>query len=391
MYFIADVGSGKNGVVLNGRVLEVCTFVEEKYNTDAFEAACDFCKKMCDNKRLPKKPIYGGNDWYCNYGSNSYKKIIEHTKRIAECANGLENRPYMVVDDGWQLCNHNIDGEETYYNGGPWSYPNRRFGDMKALAEEIKSYDVLPGIWFRPLYTIESLPLDIMLRQNGIRYTLDPSVKETLEIVKKDVTTIKSWGYKLIKHDFSTFDIFGKNGYCIDENTTDELEFKDKTRTTAEIIKDFYKTIRDAAGDDVILIGCNTLSHLSAGYFEIQRTGDDTSGIEWARTKKMGVNTLAFRMCQHNNFYAHDADCVGITTEIDWNKNKQWLDVLAKSATPLFVSIADDAFPDEVKSAITEAFKIASENTIISRPVDWIENKTPQEWISAFGEDEYDF
>ena len=149
--------------------------------------------------------------------------------------------------------------------------------------------------------------------------------------------------------------------------------------------------IRQELLDDVVLIGCNTLSHLSAGYFEIQRTGDDTSGIEWARTKKMGVNTLAFRMCQHNTFYAHDADCVGITTEIDWNKNKQWLDVLAKSATPLFVSIADDAFSDEVKSAITEAFKIASVNTTISRPVDWIENKTPQEWISAFGRDEYDF
>ncbi len=391
VYFIADIGSGKNGLELKEKKLEVCTFVEKEYEIDPFEATCDFCEKMCGTKVLPKQPVYGGNDWYCNYGNNSYEKIINHTKKIAECAKGLKNRPYMVIDDGWQLCHHNIEAEDTYYNGGPWSYPNRRFGDMKALADEIKSYDVLPGIWFRPLYTVESLPVDMMLRQNGIRYTLDPSMPEALDIVRKDVKTIKSWGYKLIKHDFSTFDIFGKYGFDMDENITDEIEFSDKTQTTAQIIKNFYKTIREAAGDDVLIIGCNTISHIAAGYFEIQRTGDDTSGFEWERTKKMGINTLAFRMCQHNAFYAHDADCVGITTEISWDKNREWLDVLSKSGTPLFVSIAEDAFSDEIKEDITKAFKIASENTIISKPVDWFTSKTPKKWLTAFGEDEYNF
>ena len=44
----------------------------------------------------------------------------------------------------------------------------------------------------------------------------------------------------------------------------------------------------------------------------LNRTGDDTSGRIWERTRRMGVNTLAFRLPQHNTFYHIDADCVGI-------------------------------------------------------------------------------
>ena len=70
------------------------------------------------------------------------------------------------------------------------------------------------------------------------------------------------------------------------------------------------------AGDKIAIIGCNTVSHLTAGLFEVYRSGDDTSGREWERTVKMGVNTLAFRLPQHNKMYCVDGDCVGITTII---------------------------------------------------------------------------
>ena len=88
------------------------------------------------------------------------------------------------------------------------------------------------------------------------------------------------------------------------------------SRTTAEVVEDLYRTIRVAAADSLV-IGCNTVSHLSAGHFEICRIGDDTSGTEWPRTRKMGVNTLAFRGVQHGAFYVADADCVGVrATEV---------------------------------------------------------------------------
>ena len=378
---IVDLRNGKNPLALKGRRIEACQMVTETYEGDAFDALCAFCKVMCDDAKLLTGPIYGGNDWYCNYGDSSAEKILRHTQRIVECAPKDGPKPYMVIDDGWQVCARCT---------GPWYTGNQLFGDMGVLAKQIEGMGAIPGIWVRPLRTVEMIPQDwVLTRQDDYAFLMDPSVPEVLDKVAEDITRIRNWGYKLIKHDFTTGDTFGLWGFEMTDDYVSQKEFADKTKTTAEIIKNLYQTIRDAAGDDIAIIGCNTISHLSAGYFEIQRTGDDTSGVDWARTKKYGINTLAFRMPQHNAFYAADADCVGITRKLDWNINRRWLDVLAKSGTPLFISIGDDAFTDEVKADITAAFKLAVSCETVSRPVDWMENIIPEVWDSIFGRDTY--
>ena len=128
----------------------------------------------------------------------------------------------------------------------------------------------------------------------------------------------------MVKFDFTSFDIFGKWGFEMLKDgamTAENWNMYDKSKTNAEIVLHLYKTIREAAGE-MYIIGCNTFSHLSAGLFELNRVGDDTSGNEWARTKKMGVNTLAFRGIQQGIFYASDGDCVGLTSKVPWAKNK---------------------------------------------------------------------
>ena len=386
-----DVRNGLAPLQIDGE-LSLCTLCFSEYTCDAFDAICDFCKKMCDDPRIPKRQIFGGNDWYCNYGDNSFDKILTHTKRIVECSKKCSEKPFMVIDDGWELLHHQSENDDEYYNGGPWRYANDNFGDMKKMAEAIENEGAIPGIWLRPLWTVEKNPKEYLLKSKGIKDTLDPSHPEVLKLIKRDIETLKNWGYKLIKHDFTSYDIFGFWGFEMTEDIfRDKIEFYDKTKTTAQIIKNLYMAIRDAAGDDVLIMGCNTMSHLSAGIFDIQRTGDDTSGLDFERTKKYGINTLAFRMCQHNAFYAVDADCVGITKNIDWKTNKKWLDVLSKSGTPLFVSIAEDCYTNEIKHDIMAAMEKADKNNKISRPLDWFETKMPKRWQSSFGIDEYEW
>lgn len=385
-----DVRNGSRGLELHGRCLLLCELVTGEWDTDAFSAMCLFCEAMCGQIRPVNAHIYGGNDWYCNYGDNSFEKILLHTKRIVECAKGCLFRPYMVVDDGWELAYHPGNDEFSGYNGGPWKYCNGKFGDMRKLAEAISAEGAIPGIWMRPLETVEYVPSEYALKKNGVTAILDPSHPKALEMIKEDIRTLASWGYKLIKHDFSTFDLWGKWGFEVtDELQLEGMEFYDSGKTTAQIIKELYLAIREAAGDDVLIMGCNTFSHLSAGIFEIQRTGDDTSGRDWSRTKKMGVNTLAFRLPQHKRFYLADADCVGITNEIPWEKNRQWLDVLAKSGTPLFVSIAEDAYSEEVKKGVSDAFRKSCQAAEASTPLDWMETDSPACWESVFGKDCY--
>ena len=394
-----DVRNGKNPIILGGRELETCEIVTNEYECEAFDALCDFTKLLCDNPRKVQGPIYGGNDWYCNYSKNSHAKIVQMAERIAECAGvGIEGSPaskqtpFMVIDDGWQIAHKSTrKGDEYSYNGGPWDICNKNFDSMAETAKAISDLGVKPGIWFRPLLTRSEFPEEYLLWYDKIENgsMLDPSHPEVLKLVSEDVKRICSWGYKLIKHDFSTYDITLKWGAAMKEEFEARADFYDKTKTTAEIIKNFYKVIRTSAYDDVLIMGCNTVSHLSAGVFDIQRTGDDTSGFEWERVKNYGVNTLAFRLPQHENFYQADADCVGITTAMDWNKNRMWLDVLAKSATPLFVSIGEDAYSDDVKRDITKAFKDITDAKKTSRPLDFEENSIPEKWESDFGTDEY--
>ena len=129
----------------------------------------------------------------------------------------------------------------------------------------------------------------------------------------------------------------------------------------------------------MLIIGCNTVSHLIAGLAQIARTGDDTSGKDWERTKKMGVNTLAFRLAQNKKFYLVDADCVGILAEcIPWEKNRRWLGLLAKSDSALFVS-APAEISEEKKADISAAFaEVQTPHGL--RPVDRYENRTPEVW-----------
>ena len=140
--------------------------------------------------------------------------------------------------------------------------------------------------------------------------------------------------------------------------TYGEWKFHDRTRTTAEIYVDFCKAILDATEGKAYILGCNCVSHLTAGLCHINRIGDDTSGVDFNRTRRMGVNTLAFRLPQNGKFYMVDANCAGfIKGRIPFALNKEWVTLLAKSGTPLFISAPNGAFTDEEFAYMQEMLK----------------------------------
>ena len=134
-------------------------------------------------------------------------------------------------------------------------------------------------------------------------------------------------------------------------------------------------------GKTANILGCNCVSHLTAGLCQINRIGDDTSGVDFDRTRRMGVNTLAFRLPQNGKFYMVDADCAGfIKGMIPFSLNKEWVTLLAKSGTPLFISAPNGAFTDEEFAYMQEMYKIASEQKNVAIPLDWQYNATPAKW-----------
>ncbi len=368
---LVDCRNGGCGVELNGRKLHLATFVYKKYTSaDVFPNLHDYCKTLCNSPILPKERVYGGNNWYYAYGKSSFEEIVSDAKVQVELAEGIENRPFEVIDDCWQI--HSCEG--------PW-VPNEKFEDMKKLADEIRAVGARPGIWVRLLHNrAEAITEDMRIFRAGKRRYLDPTHPDVKAYIKADIERIRDWGYELLKHDFTTVDLFGDWGKDLDATITktDDWHFYDRSKTNAEIVLDLYRLIKDSAGD-MYIIGCNTVSHLCAGLVHLNRTGDDTSGREWDRTKKMGVNTLAFRLAQNEAFYMCDADCVGILGDsIPWEKNKQWLHLLSYSNTPLFVS-CNNNITEEQKTDLAKAYNEFQKIHSI-RPVDVFENRTPLKW-----------
>ncbi|MBM7567105.1 hypothetical protein [Paenibacillus sacheonensis] len=375
--FTADVMNGSEGVRLGSRKLPVAELLHDAgvEGDSAFAAAQRFCRLMCENPIMPKQPVYGGNNWYYAYGNSSTEEILADSRFMSSLSSNAENRPYMVIDDGWQL----VSGGGAC-NGGPW-VGNAKFPDMERLIGDMKEIGVKPGIWSRPLLTAEEVPAEWVRYAGSGGQVLDPSQPDVLQHIRASVETMAGWGIDLLKHDFTSFDLIGQWGFTMKSRPNAlQQPFRDRSRTTAEITLALYRTIAEASGHADI-IGCNTFSHLSAGLFGIQRTGDDTSGKWWERTRYMGVNTLAFRMHQHGTFYSHDADCLGLTKDVPWSLNEQWLRVLAGSGTPLFVSADPSIVTKEQERAIRQAFELAAQPLPVAEPLDWLHNTCPSRWL----------
>lgn len=379
MTLFLDVRCGGSGVNLKGRVIKLADVIAcEMRDCTSFEAMQEFCGQMCEDPILPKYSVYGSNNWYYAYGKSSESEILADCDYILNLTKDIENKPYMVIDDCWQE-HHRLNE----YNGGPWTKGNEKFPDMKALAEKLVQKGVRPGIWVRLLLNEdENIKNEWRLSHNNC---IDPTNPEALNYIKEDIKRICNWGYTLIKHDFSTFDLFGKWGFQMSPLVTDDgWHFYDDSLTSAEVVKLLYKAILDASVEasngETLILGCNTIGHLGAGYMHINRTGDDTSGVIWERTRFMGVNTLAFRLPQHGKFYEIDADCVGIDGGISWSMNKQWADVLAQSGTPLFISVRPNILDETEKQELHEILKVASKQEHHVIPVDWEETTCPEHW-----------
>jgi alpha-galactosidase len=342
-----------------------------------------FCRLLCPAPRLPSAPVCGNNNWYYAYGHGfDHTAMRRDALFLSDLAGSHPNRPYCVIDAGWS--------PGSACPGGPWTAGDAvRFPDMPGVATSIKKLGVRPGIWMRPTaLTIVDDPHRLRAGPcNSAEKPLDLTLPENLSLIHDDVARIHGWGYELIKHDFSTYDIFGRWGLEMGAELTDAgWHFADQTLTNAEIILRLYQTLRSAAGDSVLL-GCNTIGHLGAGLFEIQRTGDDTSGHVWERTRRMGINTLACRLPQQGAFFACDADCAAHTAHTPWEFDRQYLDLVARSGTALFISVD----PRTVSPDQTAAFRAALQTALSGgtpggcEPLDWLHTTVPRTW--RFGKD----
>jgi hypothetical protein len=372
-----NVTNGGSGVELGQQALTMATIVTRRGadGEDAVDSVAAFCRAMCARTTRPISPVYGANDWCYSYGQSSAESILRDTEFIVEVSPASGVRPFSVIDGGW--------------TNGTASWP-----DMGKLAGEIKQRNARPGIWVRPLEAPDNADQGLLLpgarfgkrKDRASESAYDPTVPDAREKIRAKLREAVEWGYEMVKHDYSTYDLLGQWGFEMGpQPTLPDWSLHDRSRTNAEVIAGLYALIREAVGDRVVVDGCNTVGHLGQGIFDLQRIGDDTSGHQWERTRRMGVNTLSFRLPQNRTFFTVDPDLVGLTEAIPWEFNRQWLDLLARSGAATIVSAAPSKRGKEQRAALREAFQIAAAGGASSKPVDWMETSTPEHWRATNG------
>ena len=375
MELVLDCRAGSRPVRLNGRTLEACRLVSRRGEAgeSAFVAGRAFCRVMCPKPRLPREPVYGYNDWYCAYGRNTATNFLADAAYVCSLVKDEKVRPYVVVDDGWQA---NESTSHPVAPGTRWKGVNARWGmPMDELARRVKAMNAHPGLWYRPF-------LPDVGAAKGI--PMDPTDPELPGRIREEMKRFADWGFELVKIDFITHEWCGTWGFAYGDSPIMKTvpAWKDESRTTAEVVKGLYQAMRDGVGDRALIIGCNALDHFAAGLFELQRTGDDTSGKEWDRTRRMGPNTLGVRAIHDRTFYVADGDCFGLVSAeaVPWRLNAQWLDLLSRSGTALFVSWKRQLTTPEIAVALEAALRRAARVQPTGEPLDWLSTPRPVRW-----------
>ncbi|MBW8745977.1 MAG: hypothetical protein JF584_00235, partial [Acidobacteria bacterium] len=222
-----DVRNGGDGVNLGSRVLKAATLVARRGNGGESipNVLSAFCRTMCPSPRLPKTTVYGSNDWYYAYGKNTAEGILRDADLVAALALSNGPKPFAIVDDGWQ-------NKQT-------------FPDMAALTAQIRAKGIRPGLWIRPLQAHTGADRKLLLpdvrfgrhreRFNDLAY--DPTIPEAREAALNTMREAVRWGNDLVKHDFSTYELFGGWGSEMGPSmTTGSWHFNDRSLTNAEIV-----------------------------------------------------------------------------------------------------------------------------------------------------------
>lgn len=384
-----DVRNGGNGVELNEPLTAAIVCSRRGIEGESAYGACrEFCKIMCESPKQLKQPVFGVNNWYWAYGMTKYVTVMEEAQYLSDLASDALCKPYMVIDDGWQPLRYKNNW--GYYIGGPWDGCNSGFPGMEKTASDIGHRGCIPGLWFRPLLTAKHLPNDMLLEREATIKTfgqvMDPSHPDTLMETFENARRISNWGFRLIKHDFTTSDI---NGGIVAQ---DGWNFYDRTKTTAQVMKKLYETIQEGANseNDVAVIGCNTYSHLTAGIHEVHRSGGDTSGRLWEYTRRNGVNTF-YRLIQNGTFFNTDPDCAAFTKRVSTDLNIKFLELCAITGSATLASITPGIFNFDEKAKVRKIFKIASMGGYDAEPLDWMNTSCPSRFSCKGEEIAYDW
>lgn len=380
-----DVRAGMRGVILSAgdsfRLHDLVFLMSQGSCLDALERYALLVAQR--NNISPVKILPSGwLDWYLSYGKTSEEELL---KQLDFISNELKDFgvEYFQVDSGWQAGIDLLQPPHNIVAGGPWE-PNSRFPHgMKWLADRIRERGLKPGIWVRPLQVIEGgsqrKENPEWFNKNGQIDSSHTGVQDYLRGMFRMFT--EDWGYEYIKYDFASFDTFDAWGPQLFGDAAAHVEPSNQSMTTISAYQHVVELMREAAGENVHLLACNSLMPSTLGCTDAFRVGDDVG--EWRRTFHYGVKSIPARYYTNGIYWRNDPDCLLVREQFTVGQARMWASLIAISGGLVFISEDLTSLPAQ-RLAIIKNILPVYHNTTKSyqygRPIDILENELPQVW-----------
>ncbi len=375
------------GRTVAGEILAIGYFDDA---LDGLAAYADTAAAACE-VQLP--PIPSG---YCTW----YHARALDAERAAElarfCADHLARFGFEVlqIDDQWQISGRDYT---THNPEGP--YPD----GMAPTAKTIREAGMTAGLWFIPFGWDHERDIFadhqdwFVHKTDGDVYPvkwagtcLDMTHPEARRFLRETVSRMTDeWGYKYIKIDglWSGMAVgirYPDLAYA-DDRLGDAV-FHDPSKTNVEAYRDGLSLVREAAGNDVFILGCNVAQNMrtlggSFGRVDGMRVGRDIS----ARWDKVVLCAVAGTWLYffHGRLWHNDPDCLMLRDPLTLDQARAWGSWIAVSGQ---MNLVSEWLPDLPAEKLDVVKRSMPNHGLCGRPVDLFDTETPRIWQLSTGQ-----
>jgi hypothetical protein len=347
---------------------------------------------------LPPQP-----DGYCTWYSNPHGGASD-AKHLAELADfaAKELAPYgfdfIQIDDKWQdgkrrngpakvFCRHRPEGP----------YPD----GMKPTADHLRRLGLTAGIWFMPFAGDRQDPFfadkqdwfvhtpagePYVSRWGGTSMDMThPKARAYLADLARRIAN--EWGYTYFKMDglytgIAVEQLYVHNPYKPDD--LGEAVYHRPEVTPVEAYRSGLRLVREAAGEDVFILGCNVSQNMrtmgaSFGLVDAMRVGPDNGpGL---KSLRRGPWHGSNRYFLHGRVWYNDPDPVYVRTGMPIDHARL---ICSWAAVTGQLTVASDWLPGLPPDRLNILRRAWPNHHLLPRPVDLFEQDLPRVWHLAW-------
>lgn len=336
--------------------------------TEALPEFASLVMELDGRRPTEMKTPVGFCTWYYYAGRISSDTLRENMTAL-EREHDRVPVEYIQIDDGW------------FDRWGVWEPKDNFDGDMKAMADEIKSRGFVPGIWVAPFGAdresdiFKEHPEYFVQMKCGLPWptpAFDFSTEGACDYLRRLFCKLShEWGFRYIKMD-------------IISSRLAPGVYSDPEFTTVRNFRRALEIIRESVTEDTFLLACTAPLAPAAGLVDGMRVSCDVFE-RWESLRDV-FNSVLKRYYTNGVYYINDADCLLVRTAAEedgecWRlctrtdaEIRTYVTAMAASGGALMLSDKMSLLRPEQYELISKLFPL---NTRAAVPLDLMDSFIP--------------